>query len=257
MKKTILIAERFESQFSTKVLSVISMFGLAHCKYELVHVTEENLSDERSSQMEEDLKRLKHDISQKYSVSLPEISIEISILQGPIVDVFKERTKDRGAALLVLGSTIGNSSSNNRVIRSLIGDISVPVLTIPISTSIENIEDITYATDYKNYESFSLDILITLLNRSDARLSILHIEDDDVDAEVKHKILNQCQSAVITLVETTGEVLESIVEHATNEKVDLLVLLARDVNIIQRFFGNSTADKLTNILDIPILALTE
>ena len=257
MRQKILIAERFETQFTTKVLSAISMFGLAHCSYELVHVTEEDLSDDTMSKMTADLDRLKGDICKTYSVSSSEVHLKISILLGSVADAFKKRTENKGAALVVLGSTIGDSSDNNRVIRSLIGDISVPVLTIPVSMRIENINDITYAADYKNYETSSLDILITLLKRTDAYLSILHIEDEGFDSFIKFKILEQCHSAITTLVETKGEVLESIINHTETNKVDLMVLLARDENFLQRFFGNSTTDKLTNMLDIPILALTE
>lgn len=168
---------------------------------------------------------------------------------------------------LIIMGTHGVSGLDEVLIGSntyaVIKDATVPVLMVPGNYHTHHLSNIAFASDYEKVKDDDkvFQILKQLTTAFDATLNIIHIDDDDLSLTNNEVRQVEKFEHVFQLINPTYHLLqkqniESGIENfAEQNATDLIVLIPRKYNIIERIFRKKVTKKLAFHSKIPILML--
>lgn len=253
----------------------IAMGKALKCKIKIVHAIEisslasyeENpnilLNTIRSleEQAKKELVRLKKEIEAF------DLECEYDIVQGRTL-FLKEYIENLNPLMIVMG-TIGKNGLENKIFGSLAAQVIYNpksiVLAIPQKATFNSLSEIVFATDYHIKDKVCIEFIKKLTKHFSANLRIIHICENEEYLEQKRNFLLKLEneiSQVITSQNIYSELLygesvdDKLLEFLENAKPDMLALITRKRNFIERIFDKSLSKKMVNHTNVPVLVFS-
>lgn len=196
-----------------------------------------------------------HGINASYIVRLGFPSDEIdAVIEDQPVDLVVMGMKGRGALEKMMGSTT----------TSTIKKIKKPILVVPEHATYSDIKQVTYATDFSyNVDFHVYNLLLELLKTFDAKLHVVHVQKK-ADAQTANETpgINQLDPAFKAVphefhIVTDSEVKHGIESYLRENEADMLVMVTREHNFLERLFGKSHTKAMVYDTHVPLLVLRD
>jgi len=165
---------------------------------------------------------------------------------------------------LVVMGTQGASGLKEVLMGSNTADVikssGLPVLTVPENGKFNGIKRILLADDGDDMDEKTLEVLIGIVERTNADLIVARVVNDTTVADPIGVSGSAFQIAMKDIPYTTVHLSNTDVEKALNDeiersKADLAVVAHRKRGIFDRIFHRSTSAKLAMHTHIPLLVL--
>jgi nucleotide-binding universal stress UspA family protein len=186
--------------------------------------------------------------------SVPQLLKE-KIAMGTVFMIITEGTKDK--------DNWSHTSENLDIIRQ----VECPVLIVPQGDVFRPFKKIVYATDYKEEDVPTLKKLIAFTGKNEPEIMALHItESENFDEKVKStgykdmlKEMTGYGKVSVHIMTPSEEQSTSgtIDEFAVSTGSDLIAVLKKNVNFLDRIFMSSTTNKLVRKAAKPVLVFHE
>lgn len=207
------------------------------------------------------LKKEIEGIARKFTVKIKGI-----VIKGSPENVINEVAEKNHSEMIVMGMK-GKGESNSilgSTTISMIDETSIPLLIIPKSALYQTIDSITLASDFKNEKLLShFTILENLIDKFNPFIQVLNVQKKD--SKITAKMIADKMSKDLTwdkydhtfnIIEI-DDIEEGIHKFLRKHPTDLLVMVARKRNFINKFFNPSHTKKMTDQTKIPLLVLHE
>jgi len=186
---------------------------------------------------------------------------------GFFLDSLRRQVEEKNIDLIVMG-TKGASGLREYILGSNAGDVITKVkcttLIVPEDAEYSNLQEVTFPTDYNlSYDITILKPLTEILNSSKANLRIIHINNDG-------KTLNKDQLSNKDLLTDYFEdynpsfhilpnqrVEDAIQCFVESRDVDMIVMVAKNLNYFQSILFHTKVEKITYHTEIPFLVIHE
>lgn len=189
---------------------------------------------------------------------------------GNIIDIIRKTVLEKKISLIIMG-TKGASGIKETILGSNTGNVMTKVpcnlLVIP-EKAVQCIpKEIAFPTDYNIFYSHSiLEAISKMLRISNAKLRVVHISKPNVILnETQHQNMAYLQDYLMELHEKSHSIhnlkLEktktAIEEFVVNEKIDMVIMVAKNLNFLQQLLFGSTIKKISFQTSVPLLVLHE
>jgi nucleotide-binding universal stress UspA family protein len=269
--KNILVPTDFSENAENAIVYAIELAKASRARvilFHAYHVVEVPAVILTNEEMEEvNIDRLKKIIEKRYSSTFNEVEIEYLSRIGFLMDGIHNLIEERNVDLLVMGRTgasqaQGSSAGKNTI--KVINHTEIPTLVIPEKARFKRPEQIAYASDFSNMIELVIPPVLEDFTRIfNSRLALVHVvsEEELVLAEssrTSDKLKLFLQDTQHTLHFPVNEdVVEGIHDFARNISADMIVMMPRKHNFLERIFLESNTEKLAYESSVPILAVHE
>ena len=213
-------------------------------------------------ELESRLNRLCEEVRKEF----PDLgACRVELAGGSLVDEIHAYSKKEQCDLIVMGNegvqdAIEAMDGNSLV--KVIEQASCPVLCVPYKASVKEINQVVYATDFKEGDEETLRQLTLFLEPAGSTLDVLHLQDAQLSKGAKEKN-NQRLDRLLEniayprlqshLVETTEDIPLALNNFITESGADLLVLLTHQRNFLERILQESVFKQLSYFAQYPLL----
>ncbi|MBY5957400.1 universal stress protein [Membranicola marinus] len=182
---------------------------------------------------------------------------------GSVVDMINYN-EDMNPDFVVMGTRGTRQSASGYLIGSntlqVLKSVDVPVLAIPENCRYSKLKQIVFGSDMKAIAHDVIKPLTLMLERTDADLTVVHV--GDISAESKNNTLHELKSLLGERLTSFVQVASTNIDEelrrmARENDADLLVLVDRKRNFLQRLFHKSVTRKMGWKTEIPMLVLHE
>lgn len=254
---------------------VIAMGKALQCKIKVVHAIEIgtltaaeknteillNSIQLLEEQAEKELKRLKKEIESF------DLECVYKIVQGRTL-FLKDYMEKLNPLMIVLG-TIGKNGFENKIFGSFAAQtIRNPksiVLAIPEKAEFNNLSEIVYAADFHIKDKACLKFIKKIRKYYDANLTVIHVCDNFPDLKQEKKRFLQLETEITKVINSKNirfdllygdNAEDKLLELLETSKPDMLALITRKRNLIERVFNKSLSKKMVNHTNIPVLVFS-
>ncbi len=189
---------------------------------------------------------------------------------GNIIDIIRKTVLEKKISLIVMG-TKGASGIKETILGSNTGNVMTKVpcnlLVVPEKALQCVPKEIAFPTDYHVFYSHSiLDAISKMLRITNAKLRVVHISKPNIKLnEAQKQNMAYLQDYLLELHEKSHSIhnlkLEktktAIEEFVINEKIDMVIMVAKNLNFLQQLLFGSTIKKISFQTSVPILVLHE
>jgi nucleotide-binding universal stress UspA family protein len=185
---------------------------------------------------------------------------------GHAVDNIIKSIKKYKVDLVVMG-TKGAMGLNEIIFgsntASTIFKASCPVLSIPEKTKIKKINQIAFATDYRENDIDSINFLATIAGLLKAKIFVVHVADFFVPEDYENALLRVFEEDIKKKVQyknisyqvLRGNNSTKVINSFLKENyIDMLAVSTRRKNIFTKLFDTSFTKKMAYHSSIPLLA---
>ena len=218
-----------------------------------------SLAKEVEETVKEDFENLKNSLPQ-----LDKINYESVIEHGFTVEGILSAVAKYDIDIIIMG-THGASGVEEIIIgsntHSVIKRARVPVLAIPEHASIQKIENVVLASDYREIDDYKkLDPLKMIIDLFNAELHVLHISPRDTisseSASEAKKLENVLKGIKRSYhFETHDKFEDGLNGYIDNNPVDMIVMLPREHNFLDRMLRGNHTRKIVLHSKIPLLTI--
>lgn len=186
---------------------------------------------------------------------------------GFFTDHLQQEVKDKNIDLIIMGTkgasglkavSIGSNTG------SVITKVQCSILAVPENAQYRRPKEIGFASDFQlGYDFKVLNHIkdIVLMHNSTLRLLYVSLHGEALDKlQIKNKELlaNYFEETEHSFHKITGEKLETSIQcFAESRDLDMLVMVTKNLNFIERIFFRPTAEKISYHTTIPLLVLHE
>jgi nucleotide-binding universal stress UspA family protein len=207
------------------------------------------------------LERLK----KKLQAISPAVAVQTAIGRMPLTATLLAYAREQAANLVVMG-TQGASGLKKWLIGSVASgvaqDCTAPVLLVPEAYEWKEPEQFVFATNYAAWEQQPLEITLKWAQACGGRLTVVHLckEDDQQEAEQFRTFAGALQRRFQAFpmqfkAIPCGELHETL-EHL-EEKIpyDVLVMVRRNRDLLDRLFSKSFTKQMACVTRYPLLVI--
>ncbi|SHK38857.1 Nucleotide-binding universal stress protein, UspA family [Maribacter aquivivus] len=278
--KNILIPTDFSDNAWNALVYGISFFKKTHCTFHIVHINSinTNASGEAAMYVSPDI--LEKTILAESNEKLKALSKKIEQLPlnvkhefhfkaiyGFFTDQLKEFVKNKNIELIIMG-TKGASGLKSVSIGSNTGNVITKVpctlLAVPEDATYSKISEIGFPSDLNLfYDVKILDTIkdIILLKKSALRLLYVSSKGEELNAnqiKIKNLLLDYYKENECTFHEVTGKKLDESVQCFTESRdLDMLIMVAKNLNFLERILFRPTVEKISYHTKVPFLVIHE
>lgn len=278
--KNILIPTDFSDNAWNALVYGISFFKKTHCTFHIVHINSINTNASGEAAMyvspdilektilaesKEKLKALSKKIEQ-----LPlnvKHEFHFKAIYGFFTDQLKEFVKNKSIELIIMG-TKGASGLKSVSIGSNTGNVITKVpctlLAVPEDATYEKVSEIGFPSDLNLfYDVKILDTIkdVILLKKSALRLLYVSSKGEELNAnqiKIKNLLLDYYKENECTFHEVTGKNLDESVQCFTESRdLDMLIMVAKNLNFLERILFRPTVEKISYHTKVPFLVIHE
>ena len=179
---------------------------------------------------------------------------------GSVATVVRNIARNEGADLVVMGrSGAGGASLFGSNTTDVIRNTAVPVLAVPVNLPLKSPLRILLANDHHEVDEGNLGMLRTIALYSTAEVLITHIarEKNAGRGDGNRAIFDRALKGVaLTFQDHPGEdVPSALAEAAATHNADMIAVLHRHRDFLDRMFNPSVARKLALESVLPLLVL--
>lgn len=277
--KNILIPTDFSDNAWNAILYGMDLFKKTKCTFYIVNVhTIAGYSGEAAMYMTPEVieESILHENKEKLGKLLREIerlptntkhSFHTEALYGFFTDHIKEQVKKKNIDLIIMG-TKGASGLKAASLGSNTGNVitKVPcaVLAVPEDARYSNPKEVGFPTDFQlHYDPKVMQQVRELLALHKSALRFLYVsskKDDLSTVQAKNREFLTTYFAEIehSFHTLTGKKLDEAVQHfAESRELDMIVMVAKNLNFLERILFRPTVEKISYHTKIPFLVLHE
>ncbi|HAW53251.1 MAG TPA: hypothetical protein DCX54_13135 [Flavobacteriales bacterium] len=196
-----------------------------------------------------------------------QIKVELKWEKCEIIEAIERLIEHIPIKLVVIGSEngiswSGDSNLNNVKTMNFVKEISLPLLIVPVNGRLRNPKDVLFATRLNGIkDQEDVAPLIDLVRNCLSRLDIINVGTDKQEG---HEINKKLERTVDGFFENlpiemhaleSREVFKSIVEFTEEHHSDLVCILYRKHNLLERVLRESVSEQIMADLRWPLLTL--
>tara|TARA_R110002126_G_scaffold277560_1_gene423497 strand:+ start:61757 stop:62596 length:840 start_codon:yes stop_codon:yes gene_type:complete len=278
--KNILLPTDFSENSWNAILYAINFYENETCTFYLLHVEgfgsmvtdtpyipesiafEGDFINPAKIKLKQILKRISHTFS-----SNKKHKFYLLAEYNYLVDAVKKYVKEKKIDLIVMG-TKGASGIKEKIIGSNTGNvitkISCTTLVVPKKAKFKIPKEIVFPTDFiQNFTFHLLQPIINIIKKKGSSLRIVHITKQNTllsteQQQNKHLLKDAFQNYNCSFHNlSTKKVEEAVLFFAEDRGIDLIVMVAKNVNYFQHLFFQSRAEKISFHTNLPFLILHE
>jgi nucleotide-binding universal stress UspA family protein len=278
--KNILIPTDFSENAWNALLYGISFFKKTHCTFHIVHINSVNTNVSGETAMfispevlEESLlvesKEKLHKLMSKIEHLPLNVKHEFKplALYGFLTDHIKSQVKEKQIDLIIMG-TKGATGLKSVSIGSNTGDVitKVPctVLAIPEHAVYSSIKEIGFPSDFQlRYDHKILETLkdILLLKKSALRLLYISLKNEKlspIQENNKRILMEYYKDIECSFHVVTGKKIDDSIQCFTESRnLDMLVMVAKNLNFLERILFRPTVERISYHTKVPFLVIHE
>lgn len=190
------------------------------------------------------------------------VSMNHILMDGDLIYNIEKVIKQEHIDFVVMGtkgasgwldSFIGTNTS------SVISDVSVPVMSIPIEAKFKKIETIGFTTRFREKDVEAMYKVLAFAKKMHAKVKCLYVKTSTTD--VTEKAIKRWESLFNTeenlkfFIIPSENIQETLEDFLIHQEIDLLAMLTYKRNFFMEFFTTSTTKKMSLHSKTPILAL--
>jgi len=182
---------------------------------------------------------------------------------GTVADTIGSVVKKNNIWLVVMGTKSDNGISNILFGSNAYGAIDnagCPILLIPEKTKVEDIKKVALATDLQIDDMKQIDFLADFVRWFKSEVVVTTVSPKGLTSQEEHQqvndLVNKLNTNTASFKGVTGDDVErKLEEFYINESVDILVVIHKKYNLIERLFHSSTTKILIRHSKVPLLVL--
>ncbi|MDL5512401.1 universal stress protein [Arenibacter sp. M-2] len=189
---------------------------------------------------------------------------------GNLIDIIRKTVLDKKIDLIVMG-TKGASGLKETILGSNSGNVLTKVpcnlLMIPEKAVQKNPKEIAFPTDYNIFYSHSiLEAISQMIHLTQAKLRVVNVSKPGVPLNnVQNQNMTYLKDYLLELYEKShsihhlkhDRVKSAIEQFVVNEKIDLVIMVAKNLNFLQQLLFDTTIKKISFQTSVPLLVLHE
>ena len=189
---------------------------------------------------------------------------------GNLIDIIRKTVLDKKIDLIVMG-TKGASGLKETILGSNSGNVLTKVpcnlLMIPEKAVQKNPKEIAFPTDYNIFYSHSILVAISqMIHLTQAKLRVVNVSKPVVPLNnVQNQNMTYLKDYLLELYEKShsihhlkhDRVKSAIEQFVVNEKIDLVIMVAKNLNFLQQLLFDTTIKKISFQTSVPLLVLHE
>jgi nucleotide-binding universal stress UspA family protein len=141
----------------------------------------------------------------------------------------------------------------------VVEEVKCNVMLVPPGISHENIKNIVYALNLKEYDLKSVKKVLSYARTLDAHVTFLYLAEHDNGNQMedfRKKIAYEVESGhVSTLVRISDNYIRELDRSLASMKVDMLVMERHQRTILQKFLHKSLVREMTKNINVPLLIM--
>lgn len=192
-----------------------------------------------------------------------DIETKAVLKSGDLHLAMAQVVEQEGIELVVMG-TSGTTGWFESILGSQTSDaiasLSVPVMSVPLGLKFSKINTIAFANLYREKDFVALQRLCAMIAPFESTIKSIFVKkpNSDVTAEEIAIWESRCTDLNVQFfVIPDDNVRATIDDFINSQHIDLLAMLTEKRGFFQELFSSSLTQKLSNKLDIPILAFHE
>jgi nucleotide-binding universal stress UspA family protein len=202
------------------------------------------------------------------SLSFPELDFKTLCEPGLLLDVIKVMGKKSDVDLIIMGTSgtfgfIGNMIGSNA--SALIGDLNIPIISVPENISVSYPEKIVVANDLLEIGEENLfSYLNKIAVKKDCFVDFIFVLKEGESAVNKIERLKHFSNVEQFLLgfhvidSNQNDLIEDIVlKYVSSQKSDLLVLVAHNRSFWENIFHQSVSKNIVKHGALPIMVIPE
>lgn len=191
------------------------------------------------------------------------LKIDYKIVKGhPVEDVIETFARHNNIDLIIMG-TKGASGLKKVLVGSnataVIGNSSIPVISVPEHARFKGIKDVVYASDLLAADK-EVKALIPYAKLFNASIHLLHVippsTNKKIDLEkIKNDLISKNNYPRISVhIILNDDINEAIDEYLADSKADMLAMFTHEPTFFERLFGKSVTREMAFQNWIPLFA---
>jgi len=278
--KNILIPTDFSENAWNALLYGISFFKKTHCAFYIVHVNSVNTNTSGETAMflspdilEESILVESKEKLNKLMSKIEHLPLNVKhefkpiALYGFLTDHIKQQFKEKNIDLIIMG-TKGSTGLKSVSIGSNTGDVitKVPctVLAVPEHAVYSGIKEIGFPSDFQvTYDHKILETLkdVLLLKKSALRLLYVSLKNEilsPIQENNKRILMDYYKDIECSFHVVTGKKIDESIQCFTESRnLDMLVMVAKNLNFLERILFRPTVEKISYHTKVPFLVIHE
>jgi len=194
---------------------------------------------------------------------LDDIVLKHRLMDGDLIYNLRNAVEEDQIDFVIMGTT-GNSDwtkfftgSNT---NSVISEVNVPVLCIPIDAKYKKVKTIAFTTRYREKDKEVLKKVLKIAKKTEAKVKSLYVKtsnSDVSDATIKEWEQEFAADNVEFLVLPSDEIKETILDFILYKDIDILTTITHKRSFFESLFDSSFSKKITKEVSIPVLIMHE
>lgn len=195
---------------------------------------------------------------------LEHIAMNHILMDGDLLASIKKVIEQESVDMVIMGtngaegwfdSFIGTNTG------SVISNVSVPVLSVPVGAAFEKIENIAFTTRFRKKDIEALVKLLLFAKKMKAKVKCLYVKTKDSD--VTSETIKRWQSHFEDEQDLQFHIIpndnvnETIEDFLVSQEIDILAMLTYKRNFFVELFTTTTTQRLSYHVQTPILAFHE
>lgn len=194
---------------------------------------------------------------------LDDIVIKHRLMDGDLIYNLKNAVEEDEIDFVIMGTTgvsdwtkFFTGSNTN----SVISEVKVPVLCVPIDAKFKKIKTIGFTTRYREKDKAELRKVLKIAKKTDAKVKSLYVRSSSTDVSdmtIKEWEIEFANENVEFLVLPSDEVKETILDFVLFKDIDILTTITHKRSFFESIFDSSFSQKITKEVSIPVLIMHE
>jgi nucleotide-binding universal stress UspA family protein len=193
--------------------------------------------------------------------SLDDIVIKHRLMDGDLLYNLKNVVAEDKIDFVIMGTNgisdwttffFGSNTS------SVISEVEVPVLCVPIDAKFKKIKVIGFTTRYREKDKKELRKVLKIARKTNAKVRSLYVKTttSDVSAEtIKEWEREFANENVEFLVLPSDDVKETIIDFILFKDIDILTTITHKRSFFEGLFASGFTKKITKEVSVPVLVM--
>ncbi|SHM43069.1 universal stress protein [Flavobacterium saccharophilum] len=195
--------------------------------------------------------------------NLEDIVIKHRLMDGDLIYNLKNAVEEDKIDFVIMGTsgvsdwTKFFTGSNT---NSVISEVKVPVLCIPVTAKFHKIKIIGFTTRYREKDKTELRKVIEIANKTNAKVKCLYVKtsNSDVSSATIKEWENEFKGDHVEfLVLPSDEVKETILDFILYKDIDILTTITHKRSFFESIFESSFTKKIAKEVSVPVLVMHE
>ncbi|GAA3782085.1 universal stress protein [Flavobacterium ginsengiterrae] len=194
---------------------------------------------------------------------LDDIVIKHRLMDGDLIYNLRNAVEEDQIDFVIMGTTGASdwtkffTGSNT---NSVISEVKVPVLCVPVDAKYKKVKTIGFTTRYREKDKKVLRRILKIAKKTDAKVKSLYVKTtstDVSDATIKEWEREFADENVEFLVLPSDEVKETILDFILYKDIDILTTITHKRSFFESIFDSSFSKKITKEVSVPVLVMHE